>query len=147
MIYATYILSKIDKEKELSFTPQVASGILGICSFVGAFVSIALLRMLGKRTIAISGFILVGVFHFFTAISYTTEFMEGTLIGMSLFVVVWQANLGGIYFQILCEVLPGAAIGFSNLIYLSFACAISFLGPYVIDNLQIDTLFYYMAGV
>ena len=105
LIFGPLVVEKIEKHKQISFTPSTGAIVIGICSCSGAFLSICLLRNLGKRPIVVSGFLGCGLCHLLTAISYSSGFMEGTLIGMGMMVLVWQSNIGGVFFIIICEVL------------------------------------------
>jgi major inositol transporter-like SP family MFS transporter len=153
MYYGTQVLQQSGFSQSGALVANVGAGVVAV---VAMLVALRVINRIGRRTMLMSGFAGVAVFHLLIGLS-STFIPEGlgraivVLVFVICFVGTMQGTIGPLVWLMLSEIFPlrlrGVGMGLTVLVLWMTNFAVSLLFPIVVAGIGISTTFFIFAAL
>ena len=112
MLYSNIILTDIYGEDtgDGGFTPRQGTYVVALINLIGATTAIWTINKFGRRFLLLWGHTGVAFSHFMIGISICVDWNPGVLIGICLFLFIYQNTSGPIAYQYATETVCDSAL-------------------------------------
>ena len=145
VFYSTRIFQEIGGSIRIA---RVYTFIMGIVNFFSGFLAIPLLKRYGRKTLIISGELLLVIDLVVLGI-FSGNSADGSvlpIICINLFMVIFAYSLGATLMAYLGEVCNDKAVALSIGCNLFFTCVVTISFPYAVQTFGISSAFFFFAG-
>ena len=148
MLYSNIILTDIFGEDtgEAGFTPRQGTYVVAAINLIGAMTAIWTINHFGRRVLLLWGHATIALSHFMIGISIMVNWNAGVLIGICLFLFIYQNTSGPIAYQYATETVCDSALSAClTTLYLTVLFLSLVTNPLMESKLQSQGVFFLMG--
>lgn len=115
-------------------SPKIGTMLIGIVTFVSAFLALFPVRRFNRRPLFVGGHGLLGLLLSFVALFAYYGIGNGVLISMLLMLSVFQSSVGPLTWIYVTEIASDSALGFAMLAYKGALLLVSSTTEFLMDS-------------
>ncbi|CDW72682.1 sugar transporter family protein [Stylonychia lemnae] len=132
--YSNNILQKIQDDSGHGISPRLGTILIGVTNFIGSIISIFVVRRFGRKTLMVSGNLVMALLLFLVGLFSFLKFNNVMLIMILLFLLIFQQSDGPIFYMYASEITQDTGLGFAFLSLKGSGLIISLTTEYLMDS-------------
>lgn len=147
ILYSNIVFTKgLDKGYKAEYTARIGTIIVGIVNWAATMVAIPLLTKLGRKTIMVTGQIIMGISLIVLGIFAITGWATGTIIFTLLFVAFFEIGIGSVLWLYLAEIMTEGGLSIATVVVWTLSILVGLFTPKMFDLLTPQGMYFLFAG-